>query len=75
LEIEEVLGIRKYNSSLASFISPALSAAATGATYYSTSGLRVAGLAGSIGIGAVAVTYTTYSLLGIPYGSRGYLFF
>jgi hypothetical protein len=75
LEVEEMIGIRKYNPSLASFISPALTAAATGATYYSTSGIRVASLAGSIGIGAVAVTYTTYSLLGIPYGSRGFLFF
>jgi hypothetical protein len=44
-------------------------------TYYSTSGPRVAALAGFIGFTSVAVTYAAYSALGIPYGSRGYLFF
>lgn len=47
----------------------------TGATYKSQAGPRVAGLAGVIGIGAVGITYTAYSMLGIPYGKQGYLFF
>lgn len=47
----------------------------TGATFKSMAGPRVAGLAGTIGLGAVGVTYAGYSLLGIPYGNRGYLFF
>jgi hypothetical protein len=46
----------------------------TGATYYGPSGARVAGLAGTIGMGVVGVTYVGYSLLGIPYGSQGFLF-
>jgi hypothetical protein len=70
-----MIGLRKYSPAMASFVSPALSAAATGATYFGPSGVRVAGLAGTIGVGAVAVTYTTYSILGVPYGSRGFLFF
>jgi hypothetical protein len=44
-------------------------------TYYATSGPRVAALAGAIGFSSVAVTYAAYGVLGIPYGSRGYLFF
>jgi hypothetical protein len=44
-------------------------------TYYATSGPRVAALAGAIGFSSVAVTYAAYSVLGMPYGSRGYLFF
>ncbi len=56
-------------------VGPALAAFMTGATYKSQAGLRVAGLAGTIGLGAVGVTYTAYSLLGIPYGKAGYLFF
>ena len=47
----------------------------TGVTYKSQAGPRVAGLAGVIGLGAVGVTYTAYSLLGIPYGQKGYVFF
>ena len=47
----------------------------TGLTFYSTSGVRVAGLAGTLGLGAVGVTYAGYSLIGKPYGSYGYLFF
>lgn len=74
-EIEEVLGIRNYSPAAASFVSPAIAAAATGATYFGTSGPRVAALAGTIGFGTVAATYTAYSVLGIPYGSRGFLFF
>lgn len=54
---------------------PALAAFLTGATYKSQAGPRVAGLAGVIGLGAVGVTYTAYSMLGIPYGRNGFLFF
>lgn len=54
---------------------PALSAFMTGVTYKAQAGPRVAGLAGAIGLGAVGVTYTAYSLLGIPYGQKGYVFF
>lgn len=74
-EFEEVLGIRNYSPAAASIVSPAFGATASGLTYFATSGPRVAVLAGSIGFGAVAATYTLYSLLGIPYGSRGFLFF
>lgn len=56
-------------------VGPALAAFMTGATYKSQAGPRVAGLAGVIGLGAVGVTYTAYSLMGIPYGKQGYLFF
>uniref|UniRef100_A0A7S4INQ6 Mitochondrial import inner membrane translocase subunit TIM23 n=2 Tax=Odontella aurita TaxID=265563 RepID=A0A7S4INQ6_9STRA len=55
--------------------SSAFAAMATGMTYYSRAGPRVAGLAGAIGLGAVGVTYGAYSALGIPYGHKGYLFF
>lgn len=54
---------------------PLLAGALTGATYYMRSGPRVAALAGTIGMGAVGGTFAVYSLLGIPYGSRGWLFF
>mmetsp|Transcript_2593 Transcript_2593/g.3074 ORF Transcript_2593/g.3074 Transcript_2593/m.3074 type:complete len:197 (-) Transcript_2593:32-622(-) len=54
---------------------PAVAAFLTGATYKIQSGPRVATLAGAIGLGAVGVTYTAYSLLGIPYGQKGWLFF
>jgi hypothetical protein len=74
-ELEETLGLRRYSPALASFVSPAFGATAASATYYATSGLRVAALAGSLGFGAVAATYTIYSVMGTPYGSRGYLFF
>ena len=47
----------------------------TGATYYMAAGPRVALLAGTIGLGTVGTTYLAYSLVGIPYGSRGFLFF
>lgn len=46
-----------------------------GMCYFAPSGIRVASLAGAIGFGAVGATYTLYSALGIPYGSRGFLFF
>jgi len=47
----------------------------TGATYYMRAGPRVSALAGTIGLGAVGGTFALYSLLGIPYGSKGWLFF
>lgn len=47
----------------------------TGFTYKFQAGPRVAGLAGAIGLGAVGMTYTAYSLMGIPNGSKGWLFF
>ena len=56
-------------------LSPFFGAAMTGLTFYSTSGVRVAGLAGTLGLGAVGATYMGYSLIGKPYGSFGYLFF
>lgn len=47
----------------------------TGATYYMRAGPRVAALAGTIGMGAVGATFGLYSILGIPYGSKGWLWF
>ena len=47
----------------------------TGATYYMRAGPRVATLAGAIGTCAVGGTFAVYSVLGIPYGSKGWLFF
>ncbi|KAL3780716.1 hypothetical protein ACHAW5_003234 [Stephanodiscus triporus] len=43
--------------------------------YYMRAGPRVATLAGAIGAGAVGGTFALYSVLGIPYGSKGWLFF
>mmetsp|Transcript_22374 Transcript_22374/g.33056 ORF Transcript_22374/g.33056 Transcript_22374/m.33056 type:complete len:197 (-) Transcript_22374:2255-2845(-) len=54
---------------------PAFAGFMTGATFYSGAGPRAALLAGSIGLGTVGVTYAGYTALGIPYGSRGFLFF
>lgn len=54
---------------------PALASFMTGLTYKAQAGPRVALLAGTIGLGSVGVTYTAYSLLGIPYGQKGWLFF
>jgi len=75
LEFEERLGLRSISPALASMCSPAFGATAAGMTYFGPSGIRVASLAGAIGFGTVAATYTVYGLLGVPYGSRGYLFF
>ena len=47
----------------------------TGATYYMRAGPRVAALAGAIGMGTVGGTFALYSVLGVPYGSKGWLFF
>jgi hypothetical protein len=47
----------------------------TGLTFKVQAGPRVAGLAGAIGLGTVGLTYTAYSLMGIPYGAKGWLFF
>jgi len=54
---------------------PALAAVLTGVTYKCQAGPRVAALAGGIGLGAVGITYASYSLMGIPYGAKGWLFF
>ncbi|KAL7533524.1 hypothetical protein ACHAWF_004532 [Thalassiosira exigua] len=54
---------------------PLFAGAMTGATYYMRAGPRVAALAGAIGMGAVGGTFAVYSVLGIPYGSKGWLFF
>ena len=53
---------------------PLLAGALTGATYYIRAGPRVATLAGAIGTGVVGGTFALYSVLGIPYGSKGWLF-
>lgn len=74
MEIDEQLGVRKYSNTAALMSSPMAAAAATGATYYSTAGPRAAVLAGAMGCGAVGATYAVYTVLGIPYGSRGFLF-
>jgi len=55
--------------------SPLFAGAMTGATYYMRAGPRVAALAGAIGMGTVGGTFALYSILGIPYGSKGWLFF
>lgn len=47
----------------------------TGATYKAQAGPRVAALAGAIGLGSVGVTYAAYSLLGVPFGSKRWLWF
>jgi hypothetical protein len=73
-DFDEKLGLAAVSPTAASFCAPAFAAFMTGATYYGPSGARVAGLAGTIGMGAVGVTYVGYSLLGIPYGSQGFLF-
>jgi hypothetical protein len=56
-------------------LSPPVAAAVTGATYYAPSGGRVAAMGGAIGAGAVVTTYLTYSVIGKPYGSYGFLWF
>jgi hypothetical protein len=73
-DFDEKLGLAAVSPTAASFCAPAFAAFMTGATYYGPSGARVAGLAGTIGMGAVGVTFVGYSLLGIPYGSQGFLF-
>lgn len=55
--------------------SPAFAAFMTGSTFYSAAGPRVAALAGTVGLGAVGATYGLYSVLGLPFGYMGYLFF
>jgi import inner membrane translocase subunit TIM23 len=54
---------------------PPLAAFLTGVTYKIQAGPRVAALAGTIGLGSVGLTYAAYSVLGIPYGQKGWLFF
>eukprot|EP00536_Pseudo-nitzschia_multiseries_P001292 jgi/Psemu1/317543/estExt_fgenesh1_pm.C_160004 len=55
--------------------SPPLAAMLTGMTYYAPSGVKVAALAGAIGLGAVGATYAGYSATGKPLGSATYLWF
>mmetsp|Transcript_23189 Transcript_23189/g.41442 ORF Transcript_23189/g.41442 Transcript_23189/m.41442 type:complete len:216 (+) Transcript_23189:104-751(+) len=54
---------------------PLFAGALAGATYYMRAGPRVAALAGAIGAGTVGGTFALYSVLGLPYGSKGWLFF
>lgn len=56
-------------------MAPPLAAALTGATYYMSAGPRVAGLAGAVGFVSVGATYLGYTIVGIPFGSGGFLFF
>ena len=65
-DLEQYTGIQS--------LSPPLAAMMTGATYYAPSGVRVAGLGGAIGLGAVGATYAGYSVMGRPFGSYGFLF-
>jgi len=73
-DFDEKLGLQAVSPTAASFCAPSFAAFMTGATYYGPSGARVAGLAGAIGFGAVGATYVGYTMLGIPYGSQGFLF-
>ena len=73
-DLEERIGARAFSPTLGSFVAPCLGAVGAGATYYAPSGIRAAGLAGVIGFCGVGTTYAVYSLLGIPYGSGGFLF-
>jgi hypothetical protein len=56
-------------------LSPPIAATLTGLTFFAPSGWRVGTLGGAIGLSAVGATYMTYSLIGKPYGSNGYLWF
>ena len=70
------LGLDKFTPDDVQFsVSPLIAGFCTGATYKATAGPRVAALAGSIGFGAVAFTNIVYSLIGLPPGSKGFLFF
>ena len=64
--------ITGYNTPI---VGPAMAAFLTGVTYKAQAGPRVAALAGTIGLGAVGATYVGYTIMGIPYGSKGWLFF
>jgi mitochondrial import inner membrane translocase subunit TIM23 len=71
-ELDEIV---RAPPSMAAMVSPTFAATAAAATYFAPSGPRVATLAGALGFGSVAITYSMYSLLGIPHGSQGFLFF
>lgn len=73
-DLEVLLGVRSFSPSMASMVAPAFGSTMAGICYFAPSGPRVAGLAGAIGFGSVAATYGIYSILGIPYGSQGFLF-
>jgi len=66
LELERYTGVDS--------ITPPIAAAMTGMTYFGPSGIRPAGLAGALGVGAVCATYATYTVVGKPFGSYGFLF-
>mmetsp|Transcript_33010 Transcript_33010/g.76056 ORF Transcript_33010/g.76056 Transcript_33010/m.76056 type:complete len:140 (+) Transcript_33010:500-919(+) len=71
--VEETLKPDRYFNNEA--ISPTIAAFLTGATYKSMAGPRVAALAGTIGAGMVGATYIGCTLAGVPYGTKGFLFF
>jgi hypothetical protein len=75
LELEEMMGVRRFSPSAANLVSPAFGATAAGATYFATAGPRAAGVAGAMGLGAVMATHLVYSLFDIPQNSQGFLFF
>ena len=56
-------------------VSPLIAGFCTGATFKAAAGPRVAALAGTIGFGAVGLTNTVYTMLGMPCGAKGFLFF
>lgn len=72
--LEDLLGVRAVSPAAASMVAPAFGATTAGALYFAPAGPRVAALAGALGFGSVAATYGLYTVLGIPYGSRGFLF-
>mmetsp|Transcript_7199 Transcript_7199/g.18080 ORF Transcript_7199/g.18080 Transcript_7199/m.18080 type:complete len:194 (+) Transcript_7199:92-673(+) len=67
LELDRYTGIEN--------TTPPLAAMMTGMTYYAPSGIRVAALAGTIGLGAVGATYAVYTAASKPLGSATYLWF
>ena len=73
-DLEEMLGIRSVSPTMASMVAPAFGSTMAGICYFIPSGPRVAALGGAIGFGSVAATYGIYTVLGIPYGSQGFLF-
>ena len=61
--------------SVRELVNPALAALVAGGIYKSTSGPRVAALAGTIGLGVVCATYVTTRVTGTAFASRNFLFF
>jgi len=54
---------------------PPVAALLSGVAYKVAAGPRLATMSGAIGLAAVGGTYAGYSLLGIPFGAKGFLFF